>query len=258
MCGKTKEEHDKNLKTFLNAVEEYNLTLNENKCVYASETINLVGYRMSKGILQPDPGRVKPVLDMPVPCNAKELRRMLGMFSNYAKWIPRYSEKIKPLVVLKKFHLNDEALHALTTLKTDLSSATLGVIDEDLPLTLETDTSDNAIPATLNQQGDRPVAFFSRMLNKRELHYSRVEKEALAIIEVVWKWAHFLTGSHFTVVTDQRSVSSMYSGENRGKIKNDEVLQWHMELNEFDFDIVHRSGKLNSAADALSRVYCVL
>ena len=96
------------------------------------------------------------------------------------------------------------------------------------------------------------------MLNKRELHYSSDEKEALAIIEVVWKWAHFLTGSHFTVVTDQRSVSSMYSGENRGKIKNDEVLQWHMELNEFDFDIVHRSGKLNSAADALSRVYCVL
>ena len=29
-----------------------------------------------------------------------------------------------------------------------------------------------------------------------------------------------------------------------------------MELNEFDFNIVHRSGKLNSAPDALSRVYC--
>jgi len=59
------------------------------------------------------------------------------------------------------------------------------VIDEALPFTLETDASDNAISATLNQQGDRPVAFFSRMLNKRELHYSSVEKEALAIIEAV-------------------------------------------------------------------------
>jgi len=106
-------------------------------CVYASETINLLGYRRSKGVLQPDPDRVKPVLDMPVPCNAKELQRMLGMFSYYAKWIPHYSEKIKPLVVLKKFPLNDEVLHALTTLKTDLSSATLGVIDENLPFTFE-------------------------------------------------------------------------------------------------------------------------
>jgi len=68
--------------------------------------------------------------------------------------------------------------------------------------------------------------------------------------------AHFVTGRHFTVVTDQRSVSFMCSGENRGKIKNDEVLRWRMELHEFDFDIVYRSGKLNSAPDALSRVYC--
>jgi len=101
-----------------------------------------------------------------------------------------------------------------------------------------------------------PVVLFSRMLNKRELHYSSVEKEALAITEAVRKWAHFLTGRHFTIVTDQRSVSFMYSGENCGKIKNDKVLRWRMELNEFDFDIVYRSGKLNSAPDAFSRVYC--
>ena len=82
--------------------------------MYASETINLLGYRISKGVLQPDPDRVKPVLDKPVLCNAKELQCMLGMFSYYAKWIPHYSEKIKPLIVLKKSPLNDEALHVLT------------------------------------------------------------------------------------------------------------------------------------------------
>jgi len=41
--------------------------------------------------------------------------------------------------------LNDEALHVLTTLKTYLSSSTLGVIDEDLPFTLDTDASENTI-----------------------------------------------------------------------------------------------------------------
>jgi len=92
------------------------------------------------------------------------------------------------------------------------------------------------------------------MLNKCEFHYSSVEKEALAITAAVRKWAHFLTGRHCTVVTDQRSVSFMDCGENRGKIKNDEVLRWRMELNKFD--IVYRSVKLNSAPDALSRVYC--
>jgi len=43
------------------------LILNESKCVYASETIKLLGYRVSKRTLQLDPGRVKPELDMPVP-----------------------------------------------------------------------------------------------------------------------------------------------------------------------------------------------
>jgi len=55
--------------------------------------MNLLGYHISKGLLQPDPDRVKPVLDMPVPSNAKELQRMLGMFSYYMKWIPHYSKK---------------------------------------------------------------------------------------------------------------------------------------------------------------------
>ena len=36
--------------------------------------------------------------------------------------------------------------------------------------------------------GDGPAAFFSRMMNKRELHYCSVEKETLAIIGAVRKW----------------------------------------------------------------------
>jgi len=58
-------------------------------------------------------------------------------------------------------------------LKIHLSPATLGVIDKDLPFTLEIDAPKNAISATLNQQDDIRVAFFSRMLNKRELHLER-------------------------------------------------------------------------------------
>ena len=58
-----------------------------------------------------------------------------------------YFEKVKPLLVSKKFPLNDEALHALITLQTDISSATIGVI-VDRPYALQTDASDRAISAT--------------------------------------------------------------------------------------------------------------
>ena len=43
VCGKTKDEHDVNLQRFLDAASRYNLTLNEDKCVYSVFTIKLLG-----------------------------------------------------------------------------------------------------------------------------------------------------------------------------------------------------------------------
>ena len=129
------------------------------------------------------------------------------------------NETITPLLAVKRFPLCEEAVAALDSLKTCLSTVTLGTIDERLPFTVESDASEHAISATLNQQ-NRPVAFFSRTLNNSELRYSSVEKEATAIVEAIRKWAHFLTGCRFTVVTDQQSVSFMYDCANHGKVKN--------------------------------------
>ena len=150
----------------------------------------------------------------------------------------------------------EQALEALELLKNDWASAALQIIDENVPFSIETDASENAISATLNQH-NRPVAFFSRMLlSKNELRHSSIEKEACAIVEAMRKWAHFLSGRHFTVITDQRSVAFMYSSPNYGKIKNEKIMRWRMQLSEYDFEIVYRAGKLNHVPDALSRVFC--
>ena len=94
------------------------------------------------------------------------------------------------------------------------------------------------------------------MLTKNEQHHSSVEKEATAIVEAIRKWTEFLCGRHFTVITDQQSVAYMYNSKNHSKIKNNKILQWQMELSEYDFDIVYRSGKINCVPDALSRAFC--
>lgn len=61
----------------------------------------------------------------------------------------------------------------------------------------------------LNQNG-RPVAFLSPSLNKSELNYPSVEKEATAITEAVRKWRHLLLRNHFNLITDQLSVALMF------------------------------------------------
>ena len=67
---------------------------------------------------------------------------------------------------------------------------------------------DVAIAATLDQAGYR-VAFFSRTLQGPELKHLSVENEAQAIIESVHYWKNYLTGEHFFLKTDQKSVSYM-------------------------------------------------
>ena len=159
------------------------------------------------------------------------------------------------MIIEKQFPLGEKARQAAEFLKSNLTVATLRVIDENLSFVIETDASENAISASLNQE-NRPVAFFSRMLNKNEMSDPSIEKEASAIVEAIRKWAQFLAGGHFTVITDQQSVSFMYSATNHGKIMNNKILRWRMELSESDFNIVYCSGEKNSVPDALTRAYC--
>jgi len=49
----------------------------------------------------------------------------------------------------------------------------------------------------------------SRTLSPTEQKYPAVEREATAIIEAARKWAHYLHGRTFCLVTDQRSVAFM-------------------------------------------------
>ena len=164
--------------------------MNEKKCVFATTSIKLLGYQISDGMLKPDPDRVNPILELPIPTNAEELSRVVSIFSYYAQWLPKFSEKIKPLIIAMNFPLDEKDVEVLNLLKNDLASAALQIIDESIPFVIETDASENAISATLNQN-NRPAAFFSRMLSKSKLHHSSVEKEASVIVEAVRKWTHF-------------------------------------------------------------------
>ncbi|KAJ8885719.1 hypothetical protein PR048_011917 [Dryococelus australis] len=118
---------------------------------------------------------------------------------------------------------------------------------------LETEASENTVAATLSQSS-LPVALFSQLLSDTKRHHSSVEKEAQAIIESVRNWRHFILGSNYKLITDQRSASFVFITKHSGKIKNEEFMCWHLEMACFHYDIIYRPGKDNHAADALSRI----
>ncbi|KRZ44323.1 Retrovirus-related Pol polyprotein from transposon 17.6 [Trichinella pseudospiralis] len=255
VCGMSQDDHDKNLEQFLSAAKRWNFTFNTDKCSFSTSKLRILGHKIENGNIRPDPQRLQPLRDLPLPSDAKALRRVLGLFAYYSQWIFNYSHKIRPLIDTKTFPVSSEAKAAFEQIKTDIENSAVRAVDENLPFELETDASDVAIAAVLNQLG-RPVAFFSRTLQGPEKRYAAIEKEAQAIIEAIRHWKHYLTRRHFTIKTDQKSVSFMFSKRNVSKIKNDKIMRWKIELSCYDFDIIHRPGKDNVTPDALSRTFC--
>ena len=254
VAGRSQKEHDINVKSFLEAIRRRNYTLNDSKSVVSVPEIHILGYVVGKGIIKPDPDRMAPLKEFPPPTNSKQLRRALGMFAYYAKWINCFADKVRPLADTTSFPIKGKSLDAFNNLKLELENAALNSIDENIPFIVECDASDIAVSATLNQ-GGRPVAFMSRTLQGSELHYPAIEKEATAVIEAIRKWSHLLSRQTFTLITDQRSVAFMLDSRKRTKIKNNKIQQWRMELASFSYEIKYRPGERNIAPDTFTRAF---
>ncbi|CAI6371236.1 unnamed protein product [Macrosiphum euphorbiae] len=253
ICGNNQTEHDLNLNKFLTIIKKYGLILNEDKCQFSKCEISLLGHHISNKRISPDPERLKPLLNLPQPKDASSLKRVLGMFSHYSKWIQGFSDKIRSLVDCKSFPMSPIAAADFERIKQDIAKSVVNSINSEELLVVESDASDFALAATLSQSG-RPVAFFSRSLTEGEKRHPSVEKEAYAIVEAVRKWRHFLIGRHFKLITDQEAVSFMFNLKHSSKIKSDKITRWRLELSSFSYDIVYRPGKENRVADAFSRV----
>jgi hypothetical protein len=202
ICVKDQEDHDVNLECFQDAAECTKITYNDEKSVFSTKRLPILGYEV-EGEIHPDPERLRPLRELPIPHDSKSMSRCLGLFSYYSRWIPAFLDKLKLLYSCKTFPLSRQAVDAFESLKKSIEKAVVTAVDESILLDVETDASDVALAAILNQNG-RPVAFFSQTLQGSELKHAAVEKEAQAIIEAV------LTGRHFTIKTDQKSVSCMF------------------------------------------------
>ena len=159
ICGRTQEEHDKNLAKFLEVCKKY-ITLNDSKSIISATSITLLGFTVCNNQISPDYDRLRPLLEMPPPTSLKSQRRMVGMFSYYSKFIKNFSDKIMLLNRNTVFPIPPEVAKALDILKNDSKDAMLVSIDPMIPFVVETDASDFCVATTLNHNG-KPVAFFS-------------------------------------------------------------------------------------------------
>ncbi|XP_020294887.1 uncharacterized protein LOC109860298 [Pseudomyrmex gracilis] len=225
---KTIEEHNKNLRVLFERLRQVGLKLQPDKCEYLRPELEYLGHLISERGVQPNPKRIEKVQTYPAPKNAKEIKQFLG--------------------------LTNEQQHSFELLKTKLTSQPiLSYPDWTKPFILTTDASNDAIGAILSQGEigkDKPLAFASRTLNKAETRYSTTEKELLAIVWATKHFRQYLFGKQFKIVTDHKPLIWLMNV----KDSNSRLMRWRLKLEEFDYKIVYKSGKINTNADALSRI----
>ena len=97
------------------------------------------------------------------------------------------------------------------------SEQVLAHYDPDLPVRVACDASPYGLGAVLSHMmsdgSEKPVAFASRTLNRAEINYSQIDKEALALVWGIRKFNHYLYGRHFTPVTDHQPLSPIFHPE---------------------------------------------
>ena len=253
----TEEEHLRRLDLVLERICKAGLTLKPSKCHWMKESVKFLGHIISGEGVKVDPAKIDSVRNFPVPKNATDVRSFLGLTSYYRRFIANFARRSKALAELTKkkriFHWTEEAQRSFEDLKSCLATAPiLRCPDFNLPFKLYTDACDYGIGAVLAQDtsdGEVVVAYASRLLKSSELKYAVLQKEALGI---VWSLKHFypyLYGRHFTVVTDHRPLKWLKTMN----APNNLFARWISEIQSYDFNVVHRPGRLHSNADTLSR-----
>jgi hypothetical protein len=214
--------------------------------------VEYLGHVISQSGVATDPDKVAAIANWEAPTSVTQLRSFLGLTGYYRRFIKGYGQICRPLYdILKKdaFHWTEAQTIAFSQLKQSMTTApVLALPDFTAPFVLECDASGSAIGAVI-MQNKKPIAFYSKALGVRAAALSTYEKEAIAILEAVKKWRHYLLGTKLIIKTDHQSLKFM----NDQRVTTGIQQKLLLKLLEFDYAIEYKKGQENRVADALSR-----
>jgi hypothetical protein len=75
-----------------------------------------------------------------------------------------------------------------------------------------------------------------------------IEREALAMVYVLHKFHHYLSGNKFNFYVDHMALLFLVQKPQISK----KITRWLFFFLEYDFSIIYKPGKFDSVVDALS------
>lgn len=156
--------------------------------------------------------------------------------------------------------LGQNANDAFNKLKEILASdQILTHYSSDLPLILACDASQVGVGCVLSHTfpdgTEKPIAYASKTLNSSQRAYAQIEREALAIIFGIEKFHQYLFGRRFTLLTDHKALSIIFSPSRAiPQTAAARLQRWAIKLSAFSYDVKYRNTKFHANCDGLSRL----
>ncbi len=120
--------------------------------------------------------------------------------------------------------------------------------DHNKPFKIYTDASNYQLRACI-MQDDRPVAYYSRKLNRAQRNYATIDKELLCVVVTLKEFRSMLLGRELHIYTDQKNILNV------GDL-SEQQLHWISYVDEYGPILHYIEGPRNVIADTFSRLSC--
>jgi len=195
---------------------------------------------------------------LPYPSSVKEVRSFLGHAGFYRRFIKDFSKIANPLSnLLQKdvvFDFGERCKDAFDTLKKALTTTPIiQPPDWTLPFELMCDASNFAVGAVLAQKDEKlshVIYYASRTLDTAQANYTTTEKELFAVVFALDKFRPYILGSKVIVYADHAALKFLLKKAD----SKPRLIRWMLLVQEFNIEILDRSGAHNLVANHLSRI----
>ena len=259
--GCSEKEHDDRLKQVIERVKKSGLKLNRKKCEFKKSDITYLGEKIGVHGNQPDPEKVKAVVNMPNPNCKTDVQRMLGLVNYLTKFVPNLSVQTSNMRQLLKDNIEWSWEHEhqveWNSIKDSLKQEpVLKFFDPQLPIKLSSDASKDGIGAAMLQLHEGnwfPVAYASRSMTSAEKNYAQIEKELLGMVYATQKFHEFVYGVQAIIETDHKPLITLKDKPICDLTPRLQRLM--LKMRKYDLEFQYTPGRKLVIADTLSRAY---
>ena len=279
VCSENVDQHLSTLTEIFKRLQEHELTLALDKCTFAEDTIDYLGYEVSATGIRPLKRKTEAINRIPPPATQKQLLQFLGALNYFRSCLsglqkdgkyknaasllqPLYSAATVSIPAGKfpEIWSNSPILQeAFADAKLMLKqSAQLVHPDPSLPLALMTDASQHSVGSVLMQRSRSgkwfPLGYMSKHLPVDKSHWSTCRKELLAAQSGLRHFISEIYGRHCSIFSDHAPLVLAFKNPNGFQLHDPVAQRALMEIGQFTKDVRHIEGLKNTGSDYLSRI----